>query len=86
MAFADWIRTLTITPETIFHILIMALFAIFWIGVFILLYHLLRFGIGLQPKKIALVFFLGSVVVFTITHTLYEAVDFDSLLETLRNL
>ena len=36
----------------------------YWIGAFIILYHLIRFGIGNQPKVIAFVFFVGSFILF----------------------
>ena len=35
----------------------------YWIGAFIILYHLIRFGIGNRPKIIALIFFIGSIVI-----------------------
>jgi ABC-type multidrug transport system permease subunit len=44
----------------------------YWTGSFVLLYHLIRFGVGSQPKKIALFFFIGSLVLSIIT-TLFFA-------------
>jgi len=37
---------------------------IYWIFNFIILYHLVRFGVGTSPKKIALIFLMGSVSLF----------------------
>jgi hypothetical protein len=33
----------------------------YWIGIFILLYHLIRFGVGAHPRIIALALLLGSL-------------------------
>ena len=42
--------------------LIIALFLLgYWLGIFILLYHLIRFGIGTLPKRIALILLLGAI-------------------------
>jgi len=40
--------------------------AIFWILAFILLYHLVRFGVGRGPKVAALVFFFGSLILMIV--------------------
>ncbi len=37
-------------------------FLVYWGCSFIILYHLTRFGIGVQPKRFAAVFLFGSVV------------------------
>lgn len=37
--------------------------AYLWV-VFSIVYHFLRFGIGMQPKKLALVFLAGSILLF----------------------
>lgn len=39
-------------------------FLIYWIYVFFIIYHLTRFGVGLKPKIIAFVFFMGSALLF----------------------
>lgn len=41
--------------------------AIYWSMVFTVLYHLIRFGIGTLPKKIAIVFLAGSIMFSMIT-------------------
>lgn len=41
--------------------------AVYVIGGFIILYHLIRFGIGNQPKIAAFVFFSGSVILVLFT-------------------
>lgn len=35
---------------------------VYWTFAFLILYHLIRFGVGNQPKKIALFFLAGSLV------------------------
>ncbi len=44
---------------------------IYWIGAFIILYHLIRFGIGNRPKVVAFVFFAGSIVLLLFTMVFY---------------
>ena len=54
-------------------------FCVFWLGIFINLYHLIRFGIGTQPKKISIIFFTGSMIVFGLTVIMFATLDFDAL-------
>jgi hypothetical protein len=37
---------------------------VYWMGGFAILYHLIRFGIGTLPKQFALIFFIGSLLLF----------------------
>lgn len=53
---------------------------VYWIVVFFILYHLIRFGVSGQPKKIAVVFLGGSLLLTLITTLLYSSVDLDSLI------
>ncbi len=48
------------------------LMLVYWTGTFVILYHLIRFGIGNQPKRIAIVFLAGSLILSIIT-TLFFA-------------
>jgi len=41
--------------------------AIYWTMTFTILYHLIRFGVGTLPKKIAIVFLAGSLVLSVVT-------------------
>lgn len=34
----------------------------YWLGIFLLSYHLIRFGIGTFPRRIALIMLFGSVI------------------------
>ena len=40
---------------------------VYLIGGFIIVYHLIRFGVGNIPKNTALVFFCGSIILLLIT-------------------
>ena len=45
---------------------------VYWTGAFVIMYHLIRFGVGNQPKKIAIIFLAGSLFLSIIT-TLFFA-------------
>lgn len=51
------------------------LIVIYWIYVFIISYHLIRFGIGPEPKLIAFIFFIGSVALVIASLFFYSRVD-----------
>jgi len=50
-------------------------FLVYWVNAFFIIYHLTRFGIGSQPKIMALIFFLGSAVLFTAVLVAYTQID-----------
>ena len=52
------------------------LMLLYWSGTFIILYHLIRFGVGNQPKKIAVVFLAGSLILSIITTLFFAQVLF----------
>lgn len=56
------------------------LFFAYWIFVFVILYHLTRFGIGVQPKRFAAIFLLGSVVVSGAAIILFMNIDINSII------
>ncbi len=68
------------TLEIIFNILAALLFLIYWGASFIILYHLTRFGIGVQPKKFAAIFLFGSVVLSGTVIILFMNLDINPLL------
>ncbi|MEK7217461.1 MAG: hypothetical protein AAB374_01640 [Patescibacteria group bacterium] len=49
-----------------FGIAIVFISLVYWIPAFFIVYHLTRFGIGSRPKFIALVFLVGSVILFSL--------------------
>lgn len=63
-----------------FNILAGLAFLIYWGVVFIILYHLTRFGIGVQPKKFAVAFLFGSVVLSAAVIILFMNIDISSLI------
>jgi uncharacterized membrane protein len=60
------------------------LLLVYWTQAFFILYHLVRFGIGSAPKILALVFVLGSVVLFIATFVFYSQIDITQSLEQFR--
>ncbi|OHA91013.1 MAG: hypothetical protein A2758_01320 [Candidatus Zambryskibacteria bacterium RIFCSPHIGHO2_01_FULL_49_18] len=66
------------TLEIALNAIIVALYLIFWGAVFVILYHLTRFGVGTQPKRFAAIFFLGAVVLFGVSILLFANLDLGS--------
>ncbi len=62
-------------------LIILAIISLFlyWIFNFIILYHLTRFGIGTLPKRIAAIFLLGSVALFSVSVILFASLDMNNL-------
>ena len=61
--------------KLIVDLLIVIFIALYWIFNFIVFYHLIRFGIGTQPKTFAAVFLLGSIILFSFSVTLFGNID-----------
>jgi hypothetical protein len=68
-----------ISLKLIFIIVALLVLLVYWAFNFIILYHLARFGIGVQPKKFAAVFLLGSVILFSVSVLLFANSDINSL-------
>lgn len=45
-------------------ILFIFIFCFYWIYSFFIVYHLVRFGIGVKPKIIAFIFLMGAFLLF----------------------
>jgi len=56
---------------------------VYWLFNFTVIYHLARFGVGTQPKKIAFIFFLGSIGLFFASVFLFARTDFNIVKEKL---
>ena len=56
-------------------ILFVFAFLVFWVQAFFIIYHLTRFGIGPRPKFMALLFFVGSILLFMGVIVSYQRVD-----------
>lgn len=52
------------SPTLLVGALLVVAAVVYWLNVFFLLYHLIRFGIGYWPKRLAILFFFGSAVMF----------------------
>ena len=70
----------SLSLEIIFNTLVAIIFLIYWGVAFVILYHLTRFGIGVQPKKFAAIFLLGSVALSFLTIILFTGIDKNSLI------
>ena len=57
------------------------LFFAYWIVVFVILYHLTRFGIGVVPKRLAMMCLLGSVALFGISVAFFVNLDLSTILK-----
>ncbi len=62
------------------NVIMLALYVLFWGAAFVVLYHLTRFGVGTQPKRFALVFFLGAAALFGASLLLFANLDVKTLL------
>lgn len=60
------------TMHTYASIIFMFIMLAYWAGAFIILYHLIRFGVGSKPKQVAIFFLAGSLILSIIT-TLFFA-------------
>ncbi|MES2087897.1 MAG: hypothetical protein V4467_02795 [Patescibacteria group bacterium] len=71
-------------------LLAFALFFIFvifyWVYAFITVYHLIRFGVGTQPKKFAAIFLIGSMVIFFLCIILFSTIDVNATFGRIINL
>ena len=72
--------TLMFSLAIIFNTLAIVVFLVYWGVAFIILYHLTRFGIGVQPKKFAAIFLFGSVVLSGTAIILFMNLDTNLLI------
>ena len=64
-----------------FHALMFIAYLAFWGVVFVTLYHFTRFGIGVQPKRMAGALFFGSIVLFCASILFFAKVDLGIILQ-----
>ncbi len=57
--------------------------AAYWIFNFVLIYHLIRFGVGVQPKRFAAIFLLGSIFLFFLSSKLFTKVDISPFMQNI---
>ncbi len=60
------------------------IYLLYWGAGFITFYHLTRFGVGIQPKRLAAVFFIGSITLFLISIMVFARTDLESLITLLK--
>jgi|LSQX01.1.fsa_nt_gb hypothetical protein len=68
-----------LTPKIIFLFLALLAVLVYWGFNFVIIYHLTRFGIGTQPKKMAASFLMGAITIFVFCVTTFSYIDFDNL-------
>ena len=49
--------------------------AIYWVGAFLIVYHLLKYGITNRPKTVAIVFLSGSIFLSILNFMLFNQID-----------
>lgn len=64
-----------LTPSVILTLLIVLTLVTYWTTNFIIFYHLVRFGVGTQPKKIAFFFLIGSITFFFFSVSSFALID-----------
>lgn len=78
--------TFFLSPGTTLLLLVLILLFVFVIGNFIIFYHLVRFGIGTQPKKIAAFFILGLTGLFFVSVFCFASIDMTATKEGLAKI
>ena len=68
-----------ISPKIMFSLILFVAIVVYWGFNFIIIYHLTRFGIGTQPKKMAATFLMGAIIIFMFTVTISSYIDFDNV-------
>ncbi len=63
------------TPELLIHLVVVGIYLLYWVAAFILFYHLTRFGIGIHPKRLAAIFFIGSITLFLVSIITFSRID-----------
>ncbi len=71
------------SPSVLFFIFIATIFLVYWIMTFTIFYHLVRFSVGTLARKIAIVFFLGSVILFSINFLFIASMNYETLIQKL---
>lgn len=68
-----------VSVKAVFSAIMLIILFGYWVFNFITIYHLMRFGVGTQPKKIAAAFFFGSVILFFVCATFFLNIDREAL-------
>lgn len=66
-------------PEIILNLVAIGILLVYWGVVFVIFYHLARFGIGVQPKRLAVIFLFGSVILSGVAVILFMRINVNAL-------
>ncbi len=64
----------TASTHTYASVIFLFIMLAYWTGGFLILYHLIRFGVGSNPKKVAIVFLAGSLILSIIATMFFAQV------------
>ncbi len=67
------------------NIILILIAAVYLWFVFIIIYHLIRFGVGTKPKMLALIFFLGSILLLVLTLFAFSQINWGEILGLIKN-
>lgn len=74
---------LALTSQNMVYLFLVLASAVYWVFAFMIFYHLVRFGIGTQPKRLALIFLIGSGVLYCLSVIALFSIDMAALRELL---
>ncbi len=58
---------------------------IYMINVFCVVYHLIRFGVGTNPKLVSLIFLVGASLLLMVSMTLLSQIDLNAIWQNFGN-
>ena len=76
----------TLTSQSMVYLFLVFVSAVYWVFTFMIFYHLIRFGIGIQPKRLAFVFIVGAGVLYCVSVIALFSIDILALQEWLGRL
>ena len=65
--------------NNLFNSIIILFLALYWLGAFFIVYHLITYGITSWPKKISIVFITGSIVLSILSFMLFIQIDWQKI-------
>jgi RsiW-degrading membrane proteinase PrsW (M82 family) len=65
---------------------LLVILAVYLWYAFCVIYHLLRFGIGAKPKLLALIFFIGSFILFLAVLVAFSQVNWQTILQQIKDI
>lgn len=74
------------TPQFFAAVVFFVFIIFYWVYAFVILYHLTRFGVGVQPKKFALFFLIGSALLFFVSVLIFATIDVSATITQITKL